>query len=81
VVPRRKITRKLPRRGSISERGKDEKITSTAHRYKDPRNYCKHRNIYVHTKEKWWKLHLEMNPKNWKKGAKKKNLLTIDSSN
>jgi hypothetical protein len=61
--------------------GKDKKMTTTAHQCKDPSNHCNHCNIDGHTEEKCWKLHPELNPKNHKKDAKKKNLLATDSSN
>jgi len=41
-------------------------------------NQC---NIDKHTEEKCWKLHLEINPKNKKKGNKRKNLMATNSSN
>jgi hypothetical protein len=41
-------------------------------------NHC---NIDGHIEDKCWKLHPELNPKNHKKDAKKKNMLAMDSSN
>ena len=43
------------------------------------RNHYNHYNIYGHTKEKCWELHLELNHKNHKKDAKK-NLLGTNSN-
>jgi hypothetical protein len=54
---------------------KIQEMTATAHQCKDPNNHCNHCNINGHTKDKCWKLHPELNPKNHKKDAKKKNLL------
>jgi hypothetical protein len=76
VVPNKKNTKKLPRRERRSGKGKIRRQKQC----KDPSNQCNHCNIDGHTKEKCWKLHLEMIPKNHKKGTKKKNLL-LDSSN
>jgi hypothetical protein len=56
-------------------------MTTTAHQCKDPNNHCNHCNIDGHIEDKCWKLHPELNPKNHKKDAKKKNLLAMDSSN
>jgi hypothetical protein len=67
--------------GKKKWKGKDKKMTTTTHQCKDPSNHCNHCNIDGHTEEKCWKLHPEMNPKNHKKDAKKKNLLAMDSSN
>jgi hypothetical protein len=63
------------------ERGTDKNMTTTAHQCKDPSNHSNHCNIDGHTEEKCWKLHLELNMKNHKKDAKKKNLLITDTSN
>jgi hypothetical protein len=60
---------------------KDKKTTGTIHQLKDPSNHCNHCNIDGHTEKKCWKLHPELNLKNRKKDAKKKNLLAMDSSN
>jgi hypothetical protein len=60
--------------------GKDKKTTGTIHQCKDPSNHCNHCNIDGHTEEKCWKLHPELNLKNRKKDAKKKNLLATNSS-
>ena len=46
------------------------------HQCKYLRNHYNHYNIDGHTEEKCWKFHPELNLKN-----KKKNLITIDSSN
>jgi hypothetical protein len=46
---------------------------------KDPSNHCNHCNIDGNTEEKCWKLHPELNSKNHKKDAKKKNLLATYS--
>ena len=69
---------KLLRRGRRSKKGEDKKTVATTHQCKDPSNNC---NIDCHTKEKCWKLHLELNPKNKKKDNKKKNQMAIDLSN
>jgi len=67
-----------------SKEGKDmgkgmvNKITTTAHQFKDLKNHC---NINGHAKDKFWKLHPNLNPKNHKKDAKKKNMLAMNSSN
>jgi hypothetical protein len=53
-------------------------MTTTTHQCNDPNN---HRNIDGHTKDKFWKLHQELNPKNRKKDAKKENLLGMDLGN
>ena len=58
-------------------KGKDNNTKATAHQCKDPSNHC---NIDGYTYEKCWKLHPELNPKNHKKYAKKKNLLATNSS-
>jgi hypothetical protein len=51
--------------------GNDKNMTSNTHQFKDPSN---HFNIYGHTKEKCWKLHIpQLNLKNCKKEEKKKN--------
>jgi hypothetical protein len=60
---------------------KDKKMKTISHQCKDPSNHCNHCNVDGHTKEKCWKLHLDLNPKNHKKDAKKNNLLVMDSSN
>jgi hypothetical protein len=60
---------------------KRKKMITTTHQCKDPNNHCNHYNIDGHIEDKCWKLHLELNPKNCKKDAKKKNLLAMDSSN
>jgi hypothetical protein len=54
------------------EWGEDKKILYTTNQCKDPRNHCNHYNIDSQMEEKCWKLHLDMNPMNWKKAAKKK---------
>ena len=58
-----------------------KKTTTTTHHCKGPNDHCNHCNIDGHTKGKCWKIHLEMNPKNYKKDVKKKNLLTMDVGN
>jgi len=60
--------------------GRDKNIETTEHQCKDPINHCNHCNIDGHTEEKCWKLHPELNLKNRKKDAKKKNLLATNSS-
>jgi hypothetical protein len=60
--------------------GRDKKMIANIHQYKDHSNHFNHCNIYGHTKEKCWKLHLELNLKNHKKDAKKKNILATNSS-
>jgi hypothetical protein len=46
------------------KKGKDKKTKTTAHQCRDPINHYNHFNIDVHTKEKCWKLHSKLNPKN-----------------
>ena len=58
--------------------GKDKNMVATTHQCKDQRNNC---NIDIHTYDKSWKLHLELNLKTKKKYNKKKNLMAIPSSN
>ena len=58
--------------------GKNKKTVATAHQCKDPSN---HDNKDVHTEEKCWKLHPELNPKNKKKDNNKKIPMATDSSN
>jgi hypothetical protein len=67
--------------GKEKWKGKDKKTTSTSHRCKDLNNHYNHCNINGHTKYKCWKLHPDLNPKNGKKDAKKKNVLILDSCN
>lgn len=62
------------------ERRKDKKKISATHQCKYLNNHCNHYNVYSHTK-KCWKSNLELNPKNRKKGAKKKNLMANESRN
>jgi hypothetical protein len=59
-------------------KGKDKKTTTTSHKCKYPNNHCNHCNIDGRIEDKCWKLHLEFNPKNHYKDAKKKNLLGMD---
>ena len=63
------------------EEGEDKKIIATTHKWKDPNNHYNHCNIYGHTKEECWKLHLELNLKNLTRDVKKKNLMAKYSSN
>jgi hypothetical protein len=58
--------------------GKDKNMETIAHQCKDPKNHCNHFSIDEDTKGKCWKLHPELNLKNRKKDAKKKNLLAMD---
>ena len=65
--------------GKKKWKGKDNKTIVTAHLCKDPKNHCNHYDIDGHTEEKCWNLHLEFNPKNNNKDAKRKNLLATKS--
>jgi hypothetical protein len=80
VVPSRNTTKMLPRRERRSGKERTRR-QQPLHQCKDPNNHCNHCNINGHTKDKCWKLHPELNPKNHKKDAKKKNMLAMDSSN
>jgi hypothetical protein len=53
-------------------------MKTTAHQSKDRSNHC---NIYGHIEENCWKLHRELNPKNRKKEANKKNILATNLRN
>jgi hypothetical protein len=78
-VPRRNITRKLPRRGRRSRKGGNIIIHQPLHT--SANIHCNHCNIDVHTKEKCWELHPNLNLKNHKKDRKKKNLLATYLNN
>jgi len=56
-------------------------METIAHQYKDPSNNFNHFNIDGHIEEKCWKLHLDLNLKNYKKAGKKNNIIATDSSN
>jgi hypothetical protein len=56
-------------------------METIAHQCKDPINHFKHFNSDGKTKQKCWKLHLELNLKNRKKDAKKNNILSTDLRN
>ena len=43
--------------GKKEWKGKVNKTTPMAHKYKDPKNHCNHCNINGHIEEKCWKLH------------------------
>jgi hypothetical protein len=80
VAPSKKINKMAFKEGK-KWKGKDKKTTTIAHQCKDPNDHCNHCNIDGHTEDKCWKLRLELNPKNHKKDAKKKNMLVVDSRN
>ena len=60
-------------------KGKGRNTTTTIHQCKDLDDHGNHCTIDVHTKDKFWMLHLELNPKNHKE-PKKKNML-VDLGN
>jgi hypothetical protein len=61
--------------------GKYKKEKSTTHKCKDTRNNYNHCNIDGHIDENCWKLHREINLKNYKIDKKKSNLLATYLSN
>ena len=80
-VSKQKENQEASKEGKKKWKGNDKKMITAAHQYKDPNNHCNHCNIDGHTKDKCWKIHLEVNPKNHNKDAKKNNLQYMDSSN
>jgi hypothetical protein len=50
-------------------------------KYKNLKNHYNHYNINGHTKDKHWKLHPKLNPKNYKNNVEKKNMVSMDSEN
>jgi hypothetical protein len=66
----------IPRRGRRSGKGENIIRQKPLHiREKIPTTIAINCNIDGHTKDKCWKLHLELNPKKCKRDGKKKNLL------
>jgi hypothetical protein len=70
----------FPRRERRSGKEKDKKKTTITHQCKDPNNHSNHCNIDDCTKDKCYKPHIELNPKDHKKDANM-NLFFIDSRN
>lgn len=72
---------KHPRSGRRSGKGEDKRKIVTRHRCKDLSNHYNQCKIDVHTKDKCWKLHPNLIPKNRKKDASKKNVMATNLSN
>jgi len=51
-------------------KGKDKETIDATHQCKYPNNHYNHCDINVHIKDNFWKLHLDLNPKNHKMDSK-----------
>jgi hypothetical protein len=81
VVLNRKTTKMLPRRGRRSGKEKTRRQQPLHINARIQTTTATIAILMVTLKDKCWKLHPELNPKNHKKDAKKKNLLGKDSRN
>ena len=61
--------------------GEYKNKTTTTHWFKDPSNHFDPCNIYGKIEDKCWNIYLVLNTKKQKMEAKKKNMISMDSSN
>jgi predicted sulfurtransferase len=81
VVPRRKTTKMLPRRERRSGKERTRRQQPLHISARIQTTIVTIVISMVTSKDKCWKLHPKLNPKNWKKDAKKKNMLVMDLGN